>query len=65
MRMAMQRRRAKRPTLKLLEIDGLDVSLGEIMYVGEKGVGIRPCFCWEPRVGEQVLEVWIGPRLAC
>jgi hypothetical protein len=56
-------RRSLVPTLKLLEIDGLDVSLGQVLDVGDQSIGILPGFFWEPR--NEVLEVGICPGVAC
>jgi len=55
--------RALEPTLKLLEIDGLDVSLGQVLDVGDQSMGILPGVLWEPR--NKVLEVGICPGVAC
>jgi hypothetical protein len=51
------------PTLKLLEVYGLDVSLGQVLYVGDQSIGILPGVLWEPR--NEVLKVRIRPGVAC
>jgi hypothetical protein len=49
--------------LKLLEVYGLDVSLGQVLYVGDQSIGILPGVLWEPR--NEVLKVRIRPGVAC
>ena len=54
----------ERPTLELLQIDGLDVSLRQIAHMSEQRVSIGPGFCREAGIAEEDLKVRIGPGVA-
>jgi hypothetical protein len=51
------------PTLKLLQVHGLDVATSQIFYMSDQGIGILPCIVWKPR--DEVLEALIVPGVVC
>jgi hypothetical protein len=57
------RREKVGPTLKLLQIRGLDVSTHQIRYMGQQRLGVPPRLFRE--VGDGVLKRRIVPRVAC
>lgn len=50
-------------TLKLLEVHSLNVPFGQILHMGDEGIGVKPSLFWEPR--NEALELRIRPRVAC
>jgi len=49
--------------LELLQIHSLDISTRKVFYMSDERGGILLRIFWEPR--DEVLEVRVGPRLAC
>ena len=50
------------PTLELLQVGSLDIATGQVLDMGDEGVGILCGVVW--KVGNEGLKVGVGPRIA-